>query len=459
MSLLNSQNAAIIQALPDTILVFDQDNCLIDFRPGEGVALFRKVPERARLEQLWPPELAEQYDYFLNQARKSGVLQICEHSIQLEKEEVFEARFVPNHNSTMVILRNITLRKNTEDRLVQMMLKLQESHEHLDRLKKQLGQTKEFHGMIGSSKLMQQVYQQIKELAPLPVTVLVQGETGTGKELVARALHQESSRQHKPFIAVNCAGLTEGSLLMSQLFGHKKGAFTGALQEQIGFIEAADGGTLFLDELGDIPLDVQTNLLRFLQEKEITRLGESQPRKMDVRIIAATQYDLLKRVQEGLFRKDLYYRIHVASILLPPLRERRDDIPLLSQFFLKQSQKLTGKPISQIHPYAMELLIQKEWPGNIRELQGLIEASVIRCQDFLLMPKDLKLEKAMNSNHSAHLSESERIESALKTTGGNRVKAAQVLGISRATLYRKLKLHQVILPRKNRVSRSHTRSL
>ena len=290
---------------------------------------------------------------------------------------------------------------------------------------------------------MQVIFQQIQELARVDSTVLIEGETGTGKELVARAIHRSSHRQKGPFIAVNCAGLTE-SLVGSQLFGHKRGAFTGAVSDQEGLFEAAEGGTLFLDEIGDIPMAIQTSLLRVLQEREVTRLGESKLRKVNVRVIAATHHNLAKDVKGGQFREDLLYRIRVGRILLPPLRVRREDIPLLSSAFLSQCRATTGRPVETISHPAMRLLMGHSWPGNVRELQHAIEFAVIRSQESALQTFDFPPEvlehtelplvtravKAPVSDQETHILE------ALEKTGGNRSAAAKLLGISRVTLYR-----------------------
>jgi transcriptional regulator with PAS, ATPase and Fis domain len=218
-----------------------------------------------------------------------------------------------------------------------------------------LDQRARFDDLLGKSDIMQRVYQQIRDVARVDSTVLIEGETGTGKELVARAIHSSSDRKQKPFIAVNCAGLTD-SLLSSQLFGHKRGAFTGAIEDHQGLFEAAHMGTLFLDEIGDIPLNVQNQLLRVLQEREIVRLGETRPRKIDVRVLAATHRKLNEEIAAGRFRSDLLYRIRVARIFIPPLRERREDIPLLAAAFLAQSTAASGKTVEQISLAASRLL-------------------------------------------------------------------------------------------------------
>ncbi|MGH7232277.1 MAG: sigma-54-dependent transcriptional regulator [Nitrospiraceae bacterium] len=319
---------------------------------------------------------------------------------------------------------------------------LRASEETLQDLRRQLEEKGPFHDLLGKSTSMRQVYEQIRELSKVDTTVLIEGETGTGKELVARAIHFASPRKANPFIAVNCAGLTD-SLLASQLFGHKKGAFTGAIDHQQGLFEAAHGGTLFLDEIGDISASVQTSLLRVLQEKEITRLGESRPRKIDVRVLTATHHNLSHDVMKGTFRADLLYRIRVARIQLPSLRHRRDDIPLLVASFLGECCAATGKPVQDISREAMHALKTYNWPGNVRELKSAIECAVIVCKDNVIQVEDLPPE-IVDPNlcqmvvTDAPQDEKSRMIAALESARGNRTMAARLLGMSRATLYRRL---------------------
>ena len=298
-----------------------------------------------------------------------------------------------------------------------------------------------YHDLIGKSRGMTQIYEQIQDLARVDSTVLIEGETGTGKELVARALHQASARRSGPFIAANCAGLTD-SLLGSQLFGHKKGAFTGAIDDQQGLFEAAQGGVLFLDEIGDIPHTVQTNLLRVLQEKEVTRLGETKPRKINVRVLTATHHNLSQDVAKGTFRADLLYRIRVARLHLPPLKERKEDIPLLVTSFLAEGRASMGKIIHRASPSAMAALMDYHWPGNVRELKSTIECAMIHCKGDTLeaadLPPELRLESTALASEPVPTDERSRFVSALGQARGNRTKAARLLGMSRATFYRRL---------------------
>ncbi len=296
--------------------------------------------------------------------------------------------------------------------------------------------------LVTHSKVMQMVFQQISDVARVDATVLIEGETGTGKELVAHAIHDSGERAGKPFIPVNCAGLTE-SLVASQLFGHKRGAFTGAVADQKGSFEAADGGTIFLDEIGDIPLAMQTSLLRVLQEKEIIRVGESTPRKIDVRVIAATNQDLDALVASGAFRKDLLYRIRVSRIQVPPLRARKEDIPVLCQAFIDRLSAEHPSQAEHISDEAMRILTAYDWPGNIRELLSAIESAGIACKNKQIRPQDLPSELIQSQNNrqgsnGSRETEKIRIVDALRNAGGNRSAAARLLGISRATLYRRL---------------------
>jgi transcriptional regulator with PAS, ATPase and Fis domain len=315
----------------------------------------------------------------------------------------------------------------------------------LHALRRVLSEQASFHDLVGRSPAMLRVYQLVRDVASVDTTVLIEGETGTGKELIARAIHSSSGRRNKPFIAANCAGLTD-SILTSQLFGHKRGAFTGAVNDQQGLFEAAEGGTLFLDEIGDVPPPVQTAILRVLQEKEITRLGEARPRKVDVRVLAATHHNLSEDVVRGSFRADLLYRIRIARIQLPPLRERREDIPLLAHSFLLTICAASGKTIDRLNPETLHRLMSYGWPGNVRELQSAIEFAVISCRGAEMSPSDLPPEVtgiSLVPTLSPWIplqdrDEKSRLLAALSDAKGNRTEAAKRLGVSRATFYRRL---------------------
>ncbi len=313
-------------------------------------------------------------------------------------------------------------------------------------------QSEVFEGIVGASKPMQHIIARIQKAAKNKLTVLILGETGVGKELIARAVHNRSNRSNKPFLALNCAGLTE-SLLESHLFGHVRGAFTGADRDRKGFFEAADGGTLFLDEIGDMPYTMQAKLLRTLQTREITPVGSTEIRRVDVRFIAATNVDLQEKVRENGFREDLFYRLNDYQIRVPPLRERREDIPLLAVHLLREANREHGQDVPGFTSEALERLTRYHWPGNVRQLESAVNVAVNEAEDRLIEVDDLP-EDVRGRNELAPISPSmvgltmaqvERlmIERTLRSTDGNREQAAKLLGIGERTLYRKLKEYSI----------------
>lgn len=307
-------------------------------------------------------------------------------------------------------------------------------------LRRLLDDQDRFHDLVGTSAPMQEAYEQIQSVAGVKTTVLIQGETGTGKELAARALHAESPRSDGPFVAVNCAALSP-DLAGSQLFGHCEGAFTGATDDREGYFEAADGGTLFLDEIGDVPPDVQRQLLRVLEEEAVTRLGATSPRPVDVRIVAATHRDLDQAVANDQFRQDLLYRIRIGRVALPPLRRRTSDLPLLVRTFLREIRARTGASATRVSDEAMRRLLEHDWPGNVRELRNAIESALLQASGAAVRVDDLppELRPSPSGGPSDRPDDTaERIRAALAQTNGNRTEAAELLGISRATLYRRL---------------------
>lgn len=314
-------------------------------------------------------------------------------------------------------------------------------------LHQKLDERYQFEKIIAKSPKMQQVIEVIKVVAKSNATVLITGESGTGKELVARAIHSQSYRKDKPFVAVSCAALPE-SLLESELFGHEKGAFTGAHVQRRGKFEVANRGTLFLDEIGEMSANIQVHLLRVLEEKEFTRVGGNELVKVDVRVISATNRDMKVAITGGKFREDLYYRLNVVTIQLPPLRERQEDIPLLARHFLKKFATENQKEISDFSSGAMDFLLRYEWPGNVRELENAIERAVILAKGSLIEVVDLPQESLLLV-HSVPLERSlreierEHIVDVLNATGGNCSEAARILGISRMTLYNKIKLYKL----------------
>ncbi len=304
-------------------------------------------------------------------------------------------------------------------------------------LKEQLKGKWRLANIIGKSPTIQRLFQKIRQVAPMDTTVLIQGESGTGKELVAQALHHYSLRSAKPFIKVNCSALAE-TLLESELFGHVRGAFTGAICDKIGRFEAADGGTLLLDEIGDLSHYLQLKLLRVLQEKEFERVGEVNPRKVNVRVLAATHKDLKDLLKKGLLREDLYYRLKVVPIHLPPLRERKEDIPLLVKHFVGKYNKEMEKGVLGPTQDVIPALMAYHWPGNIRELENAIEHAFVHTQGLYLTLANFpsELHRAGSKGGTKEL---EEIRKALKKTRGNKTAAANLLGMGRATLWRKLK--------------------
>ena len=306
-----------------------------------------------------------------------------------------------------------------------------------------------FEEIVGSSQSLRKVLKAVDKVAGTDSTVLILGETGTGKELIARTIHKRSPRSSRAFIRVNCAAIPS-ELIASELFGHEKGAFTGAFERRIGRFEAADGGTLFLDEIGDLPAETQVALLRVLQEREFERIGSTKPVQVDVRVLAATNRDLAADVDEGDFRQDLYYRLNVFPVNVPPLRERIEDIPLLAQYLLERYAKKASKKITTIDRLTLEMLQNYDWPGNVRELQNVIERGVILCETPVLYVDETWFRREARSrigqpvlfNVALDTSEREMIERALKESAGRvgGMKGAAVkLGLPRQTLESKIK--------------------
>jgi DNA-binding NtrC family response regulator len=314
------------------------------------------------------------------------------------------------------------------------------------RLKKSLDETVLTHDIIGASEGMKKVLEAITTVSDTNTSVLILGESGTGKELVAKAIHANSSRRYMPIVVLNCGALPE-SLLESELFGHEKGAFTGAQYRRKGKIELSDGGTLFLDEIGDISQKTQINLLRVIEEKKIRRLGGERELTVDFRLIAATNKDLGAHVASGAFREDLYYRLNVFTIQIPPLRERRSDIPLLAEHFLKQYSRTTNKSIESIAPDALTRMMSYPWPGNVRELENAIERAVVVCKSHEItaahLPMDAERPARAVAGKTLEDMEAEHIRNTLAETDWNISRAARLLNIDRVTLYRKIKKYKI----------------
>jgi formate hydrogenlyase transcriptional activator len=315
---------------------------------------------------------------------------------------------------------------------------------------------RQFHQIVGSSRALESVFTEVERVSPTDSTVLVLGETGTGKELIARAIHNLSARYARPFIKLNCAAIPF-DLLESELFGHEKGAFTGAVAQKIGRFEMADTGTLFLDEIGDLPLALQPKLLRILQEQEFERLGSGRTHRINVRLVAATHRDLVKMVARNEFRSDLYYRLNVFPVLVPPLRQRREDIRELVLHFVEVFGRRMGKHIEQIPQTTMNAFIAHPWPGNVRELQNLIERAVIRSEDGVLpnpLPPGTNRTNSIAAQGTLRDHETALILRTLEATGGTiggPQGAAARLGLKRTTLVSKMKRLGIYRPRHQRV--------
>lgn len=326
-----------------------------------------------------------------------------------------------------------------------------------ERLDLQLGQLSRrvdtedgFHGMIGKSKVMQQVFEVIVKAAQSDAPVIICGESGTGKELAAAALHRLGPRREAPFVQFNCAALNE-ALLESELFGHVKGAFTGAYKHRLGRFEAAHGGDIFLDEIGDLPLAIQVKLLRVLESKQFERVGDHRPISVDVRIITATNRDLETLTREKMFRKDLFFRINVIPISLPPLRERAEDIPLLVNTFIGRLRSRTGKAISGLTPEAMKRFMSYEWPGNVRELKSALEYAFVIAEEGLIglrqLPAQIGEAERPHSPSPTEPPEKKALIQALRQCGGNQSQAARVLGVNRVTVWNRMRKYGIDLKR------------
>jgi PAS domain S-box-containing protein len=324
---------------------------------------------------------------------------------------------------------------------------IEERDEKIEQLSKLLHGNTDFQGMVGKSESMQRVFEVVRKASMSDAPVIIYGETGTGKELVAHAIHNLGPRRDKPYIQVNCAALNE-NLLESEMFGHVKGAFTGAHMQRKGRLEAANGGDIFLDEIGDVPLSIQIKLLRILETKQFERVGDYQPIKTDVRIITATNKDLEQLIAQGKFREDFFFRINFVPIHLPPLRDRADDIPLLAEHFVRLLQRSSGKEILGIDPEAMDFLVDYRWPGNIRELRGALEYAFVVAESGRIFLKHFPARMTSPGiRHeilaSAPFTEKEALVDALIKSDGNQTHAARILGVNRVTVWHRVKKYGI----------------
>ncbi len=333
---------------------------------------------------------------------------------------------------------------------VRVMLRIKDLHDELKRekdknilLTQALEKRYSFGNILGKNTQMQAIYELISDISNTDSTVLIQGESGTGKELIARAVHFNSHRKNKPFVVANCSAYSQ-NLLESELFGHEKGSFTGAIRRKIGRFELAHGGTIFLDEIGEVSPPTQILLLRVLQDYRFERVGGEETLEVDVRVIAATNKNLMEEIRKGTFREDLYYRLNVIPIFVLPLRERKDDIPLLASHFLQKFCQEKGKEVTSISPEVMEILLAHSWPGNVRELENVIEHAIIIAKQEKILPKDLPqylLQQPLPAKQPISLQDHEKhlIMKALEETNWNKNQTAKRLKINRSTLYGKMK--------------------
>jgi DNA-binding NtrC family response regulator len=331
--------------------------------------------------------------------------------------------------------------------ILQRALEKRQTEHEMQVLRRRLGQVDSGVGVVGQSPAMRKVMDLVEKVAPSKASVVITGQSGTGKEMIARAVHQLSPRRDKPFIAINCSAIPAG-LMESEMFGHERGAFTGADQRRLGAWELADGGTLFLDEVGEIPIELQAKFLRVLEEERLRRLGGKSEISVDVRVISATNRDLKEEIKSARFREDLYFRLNVFHIPLSPLKERREDIPLLVQHFIDRFSREGGKKLAGLTPQATKVLSEYGWPGNIRELRNTLERAVILCGTAAIDVEHLPTEMAVGGGESAYLKvpfglplrevEKEYILSSLGRMQNNKARTAQALGISEKTLYNKL---------------------
>jgi PAS domain S-box-containing protein len=434
---------AIFRSVKDGILTVDKDKRVIE--ANEAVSEICGVPKN----EIIGHHFGDLFPHCNKGCQK--VLEETLHTQTVIQEYRVECQHQQKHRQ-IVVLSSSPL-KNQYNQIIGAVLVIRDTTKMND-LERELIEQNRFHHIIGKSSTMQNIYRLLENLSGTNTTILINGESGTGKELVAKALHYGSDRAHKPLIKVNCSALSE-NLLESELFGHVKGAFTGAIRSRIGRFQAADGGTIFLDEIGDISPLIQLKLLRVLQEKEFERVGDTATHKVDVRVLTATNKDLKEKVRMGEFREDLFYRLKVVEINLPPLRDRLEDIPLLFSHFCKQFNKIFNKQIDGLSDEVLRIMMEYHWPGNVRELQHAVEHAFVLCNDRTIavehLPPELKMvvstqiyapkKKFLNA-----ADEAQAYLESLNKTGWNKAKAARMMGVSRPTLYKKMKEYKLEKP-------------
>jgi PAS domain S-box-containing protein len=443
--------AAIVSALPDLVFVVDDDGRYLEILTSKEELLYRAPAEmkRRRFHDILPEPLADMHLRLVRQTLETGASQVLEYSLDVQAgERWFEGRTgllgveIEGHPAVVFIVRDITDKKRAEE-LESQNIYLQE----------ELKVERSFGEIVGHAPTMQQVFKSIEMVAATDSTVLILGETGTGKELIARAIHNSSKRRHAVMVKVNCGALPS-TLAESELFGHERGAFTGAVQQKKGRFELANHGTIFLDEVGELSADVQVKLLRVLQEHELERIGATRTTKVNVRVIAATNRDLPEDVRRGAFRADLFYRLNVFPIRVPPLRERKEDVLSLAGHFVTEFASRMGKPIQGIGAQSVARLTAYEWPGNVRELANVLERAVILCQGDRILEEHIGALSHEEPGPGPFLTleeiERQHIIRALEQTGGvlaGPQGAARLLGMSRSTVWSRMRKLGIQPPR------------
>jgi PAS domain S-box-containing protein len=375
-----------------------------------------------------------------------GRCSFCSADYDISGKKEYPANIITKNGETRMIEMSVIMMKDENNQDIGVLSSFNDLTELIE-LQMDSGKLFSFSNIIGRDSKMISVFKQIRDVTAYDFPVHISGETGTGKELVAHAIHNESPRGAAPFVPINCGALPEG-LIESELFGHVKGAFSGAIRDKKGRFELANGGTVFLDEISELPKLMQVKLLRFLQESTFEKVGGEKTVSVDVRVISATNMDLKKEVQKGNFREDLYYRLNVIPISVPPLRERKNDIPLLVDHFLKLYPVQDGSSVVQVSDEALSLMMDYRWPGNVRELQNTVQFAIVKTKGNMIQPEDLPLElrdfivQKPRRGPAAKL-DAIAVKEALVKTGGNKVRAAKILGVGRATLYRFLDKHPI----------------
>ena len=451
---LNSYWKIVVDTIQDGVMIVDEGGIIVSVNKA-----LEKITGYSRDEMLGKPctilncdvceIVLEEKGEFWCKLFKTGNL------------DIRECNFRKKDGNDIHVLKNASLLHDAEGNImgavetVTDISEIVEKDNQIAELQRELSSENGFNGILGTSPGMQQMFDLIVNAAQSDAPVIIFGESGTGKEMVAKAIHDASMRKDNPFVKVNCAALNE-SLLESELFGHVKGAFTGAFQNREGRFEAAHRGTIFLDEIGDLPLSTQVKLLRVLEETVIEKVGDNNPIDVDVRIISATNRDLKALVDKADFREDLFYRINVIPMTVPPLRDRVDDIPILADAFFKRIKLKNNKKIQGITNEAMKILMEYAWPGNVRELKSAFEYAFVTCQNALILPEHLPpnivneetISKTVNTpSMSREELKKQRLIKALERTNGNQSEAAEILGVSRVTVWNQMKKFGINLKR------------